>query len=429
MYRITQIMTSNDVLTNIMLNLNKMNKYQYQLSSGNKIKYASDDPVVATRLSTYQNKISELDQFLKNISETKGYLDIAENNVADLKTYLDRVRELCLQVSNGTYTQNDREAAKNEIDQIEQHIKQLANTRYEGRYIFAGAKTDQPPLANTEDIRYNVTPDIGVLKFKGKTMSEVDEGMNEKYTVSFRDIFERGARLVSSKNFSPYDNLSGADDPEVGTLVISDPRTGKQTSFSYRFDSKTKIQDILNQLNEKAKTSDGIGLVRFYMDGSRIVAEKVISNESQNFDDPSPVDMTTSSFSIHDSGHLMNDLGLSDGNSIKGVDIFGVLENIKSHIDHNDSDKLGGADISNLDTLITNSVSVRASIGAMSKSLMIGQQRLQSNKITLTRMQSQDADVDIASTMIKFSQESAAYNAALVAGSKVILPTLVNFLK
>ncbi len=429
MYRITQIMTSNDVLTNIMANLNKMNKYQYQLSSGNKIKYASDDPVVATRLSTYQNKIGELDQFLKNISETKGYLDIAENNVADLKTYLDRVRELCLQISNGTYTQDDREAAKNEIVQIEQHIKQLANTRYEGRYIFAGTKTSEPPLANTDDIRYNVTPDIGVLKFKGKTQSEVDEGMVEKYTVSFRDIFERGARTVSSKTFSPYDDLSSSNDPEVGTIVISDSRTGKNVSFDYRFDSKTKIQDILNQLNEKAKTADGVGLIHFYMDGNRIVAERVISNESQDFDDPTPVNMNDSSISIKDSGHLMDDLGISDGTTIKGVDIFGVLENIKSHIDHNDSDKLGGVDISNLDTLIDNSVSVRSSIGAMSKSLIIGQQRLNSNKITLTQMQSQDADVDVAATMIKFSQESAAYNAALVAGSKVILPTLVNFLK
>ena len=429
MYRITQIMSSNDVLTNIMANLNKMNKYQYQLSSGNKIKYASDDPVVATRLSTYQNKIGELDQFLKNISETKGYLDIAENNVSDMKNYLDRVRELCLQISNGTYTQNDREAAKNEIDQIEQHIKQLANTRYEGRYIFSGTKTSEPPLANTEDIRYNVTPDIGMLKFKGKTISEVDEGMNEKYTVSFRDIFERGARIVSSKDFSPYDDLSGTDDPEVGTIVISDPRLGKDVSFDYRFDGKTKIQDILNQLNEKAKTSDGIGLVHFYMSGNKIVAEKVISNETQNFDDPDPVNMQSSSISISDSGHLMTDLGIKDGNNIAGVDVFGVLENIKSHIDHNDADKLGGVDISNLDTLINNSLSVRSSIGAMSKSLIIGQQRLQSNKITLTQMQSQDADVDVAATMIKFSQESAAYNAALVAGAKVIMPTLVNFLK
>lgn len=429
MYRITQIMSSNDVLTNIMANLNKMNKYQYQLSSGNKIKYASDDPVVATRLSTYQNKIGELDQFLKNISETKGYLDIAENNVSDMKNYLDRVRELCLQISNGTYTQNDREAAKNEIVQIEQHIKQLANTRYEGRYIFSGTKTNEPPLANTEDIRYNVTPDIGMLKFKGKTISEVDEGMNEKYTVSFRDLFERGARIVSSKDFSPYDDLSGTDDPEVGTIVISDPRLGKEVSFNYRFDGKTKIQDILNQLNEKAKTSDGIGLVHFYMSGNKIIAEKVISNETQNFDDPTPVDMQSSSISISDSGHLMTDLGIEDGNNITGVDVFGVLENIKSHIDHNDADKLGGVDISNLDTLINNSLSVRSSIGAMSKSLIIGQQRLQSNKITLTQMQSQDADVDVAATMIKFSQESAAYNAALVAGAKVIMPTLVNFLK
>jgi flagellar hook-associated protein 3 FlgL len=429
MYRITQVMTSNDVLTNIMANLNKMNKYQYQLSSGNKIKYASDDPVVATRLSTYQNKLGEIDQFLKNISETKGYLDIAENNVKDMKTYLDRVRELTLQISNGTYTQNDREAAKNEIEQIEQHLKQLANTRYEGRYIFSGTQSGDAPLANTNDIRYNVTPDIGVLKFKGKTISEVDEGMKEKYTVSFRDVFERGARTISSKDFSPYDNLSGTDDPEVGTIVINDSRIGKEVSFDYRFDSKTKIQDILNQLNEKAKTADGVGLIHFYMSGNKIVAEKVISNETQNFDDPTPVNMDSSSISIQDSGHLIEDLGLKDGKTINGVDIFGVLENIKSHIDHNDADKLGGVDLTNLDTLISNSISVRSTIGAMSKSLMMGQQRLQGNKITITQMQSQDADVDVSETMIKFSQESAAYNAALVAGAKVIMPTLVNFLK
>lgn len=75
-----------------------------------------------------------------------SWVDTTESALADINESLQRVRELAVRGANGTNTKEDMAQIAKEVAQIKQHIIQIGNTNYAGRYIFSGFKTDTAPL-------------------------------------------------------------------------------------------------------------------------------------------------------------------------------------------------------------------------------------------------------------------------------------------
>ena len=67
--RITQSMLSNNMLSNLSNNYEKMAQYQDQISSQKKINRPSDDPVVAMKGITYRRNLQEIEQYKRNFSK------------------------------------------------------------------------------------------------------------------------------------------------------------------------------------------------------------------------------------------------------------------------------------------------------------------------------------------------------------------------
>lgn len=165
--RITNNMLSNNMLNNISSNLVRMDKYQNQLSTGKKIQFPSDEPVVAARALKLRTDVSEVEQFQKNTKDATSWLDITENTLSSMNDIMQRVRELTVQASNGTNTPSDMQKISQEVKQLQTQMYHLGNATYAGRYIFSGYKTDTKLIDettgnyainvnNTEDINYEI---------------------------------------------------------------------------------------------------------------------------------------------------------------------------------------------------------------------------------------------------------------------------------
>jgi flagellar hook-associated protein 3 FlgL len=120
----------------------------------------------------------------------------------------------------------------------------------------------------------------------------------------------------------------------------------------------------------------------------------------------------------------------SNGNPIGNDNmLLHVMRDIADDLKNGRTDLLRGTDLDrlnkNLDTLLTR----RAENGAMSNRLEAADSRLQQIEETETTLLSETEDADIAKTMIDFSSQSAAYQAALKSGANIIQPSLMDFLR
>ena len=78
--RITNQMISNNSLRNLQTSTRRLDTLTQQLTSGQKIQRASEDPVVAVRALKLRNTVSQLYQYKeKNIKDAESWMELIFN--------------------------------------------------------------------------------------------------------------------------------------------------------------------------------------------------------------------------------------------------------------------------------------------------------------------------------------------------------------
>lgn len=159
--RITNNMLVNNLVYNLNQNLKTMEKLQYQLATGKKFRVPSDDPIGASKSLKFNTDISKLEQYKRNAEDAMSWMNDTEAALAEIGEVLKRAYELTVDAANGTKDDGDLLKIREEIEQLKDHLVQIANTTYSGRHIFSGYKTDEPLITVKEEngkkeIKYNI---------------------------------------------------------------------------------------------------------------------------------------------------------------------------------------------------------------------------------------------------------------------------------
>jgi flagellar hook-associated protein 3 FlgL len=93
-----------------------------------------------------------------------------------------------------------------------------------------------------------------------------------------------------------------------------------------------------------------------------------------------------------------------------------------------DLSALSSTDLNNLETNINNLTQLQAHAGAVTNQLQMAGTRIEDLENTSTQELSATENADIAKTSIKYSNQQAAYDAALRAGASIVQESLLNFL-
>lgn len=152
--RITNGMLINNMVYNLNQNLKTLEKLQYQQATGKKIRVPSEDPIGASKSLKFNTDISKLKQYKRNTEDAMSWMNDTETALGEINEVLKRAYELTVDAANGTKDGEDLIKIKDEIDQLKDHLIQLANTTFSGRHLFSGFNTDKPLLS--EDGTYNI---------------------------------------------------------------------------------------------------------------------------------------------------------------------------------------------------------------------------------------------------------------------------------
>lgn len=144
--RITNNVLNNTFLRNLSRNLKQMQKYHNQLTSGKEVTRPSDNPLLVAKIMDMDNNIMQNEQYNSNISDTLGWVQTQDTALSDATKTLQRVKDLMIYASNGSLSETDRLAIKDEVEMQVEHLGDVLNTNFDGRYIFAGQKTTTRPF-------------------------------------------------------------------------------------------------------------------------------------------------------------------------------------------------------------------------------------------------------------------------------------------
>lgn len=125
---------------------NSTNSYQKtmeQLSSGSKFTSIGDSPLGVTQTAMLSFRISANTQAQSNVKVGSDLLAMTEDNQGLVISDLQRIRDLCEEAANGTYSTTDKDAILGEIKSRLTNIDNLAtSTKFNDISLLDGSNTN-----------------------------------------------------------------------------------------------------------------------------------------------------------------------------------------------------------------------------------------------------------------------------------------------
>jgi len=119
------------------VNNRSLSKAMEQLSTGKRINSAADDAAGLAISNKMTAQIRGLNQAVRNANDGISLLQTAEGATQEITNMLQRMRELAVQASNGTYSSADSTSLDEEFQQLRDEITRIStNTQWNGMKLF-----------------------------------------------------------------------------------------------------------------------------------------------------------------------------------------------------------------------------------------------------------------------------------------------------
>ena len=120
-----------------------------ELSSGARVTSLSQDPVASGENVLLLNQMQQDDSFTQSANLVTGQLQVADSALGSVVTQLTQAITLATSANNGTMNSSNVKSIANQISGILNEVTSLANTSYQGQYIFAGGQTSTAPFVTS----------------------------------------------------------------------------------------------------------------------------------------------------------------------------------------------------------------------------------------------------------------------------------------
>ena len=177
--RVTQFTQYNNFLLNQQRTLNELNDVQTQISTGVKIQNMYEDPVVYTKYLKLNEEVNSFTQIKSSATFAQTFANETDTVLNDFVSTLGSFKTNLLKAANDTNDETSRNAIVSELEGELEHLKDLANTSIDGKYLFSGSKFNTKPIDDNYEYQGN---DAKVKAFLGA-------GVEREYNIDGASLF------------------------------------------------------------------------------------------------------------------------------------------------------------------------------------------------------------------------------------------------
>jgi flagellar hook-associated protein 3 FlgL len=135
----------------------RANSLTSELSSGLRVAAPSDDPLAAAQSSQLATAISRNDSFNQTSVTETSLLQVTDSTLGEVVKQLTTAISLSVSANNGTNNAANISAIVQQLSGIRDQVLSLANTSYQGRYLFSGTQGTAPFTLNSATSPATVT--------------------------------------------------------------------------------------------------------------------------------------------------------------------------------------------------------------------------------------------------------------------------------
>ena len=239
--------------------LNKNNldnvKAVRKLTSGSRINYAADDAAGLGISEKMRSQIRGLDQGSVNTQDGIALVQTIEGATTEVHDILHRMTSLAIQTSNGILTDDDRNLADKEVQQLKQEIDRIAkDTEYNGKKVLDGSygttgerldiQVGENPgfIISFKPIESIACDSLGIDKLNVKTQDDSQKALSS-LSKAINDVSTRRVDLGSVQNRLQH-SLKSVDNTSEN-VSASESRI-RDTNMAYEAMESVKSNILIN---------------------------------------------------------------------------------------------------------------------------------------------------------------------------------------
>lgn len=380
-----------------------LSQTQSQISTGKRILNPSDDPAGSVQALNLQRELSLTEQYGANATAATNKLQGEESALKSAADILQRVRELAVQGLNDSNTQEDRKAIAVEINQLNQQLLSLANTRdSNGDYLFSGFASNTQPY---ETIFGAYQGDEGQrnLKVGAGVLVETNDPGSAVFEVPIANT------IITDNSLLPSDiSVSVVGDSNVGS-------TFDQLTFTFTEDLLTPGVFTL-----EISDADGNSATVDYEAGARLDLGELNA------------DFPNMSVSLSGTPVDADSLTLERSLSATPQPIFQTISNFADALANDqvgpDDSPNNGLFLTNMSAALENVVDKRAQVGGRINAIEQQASVNEALSFSLEKSISEISDLDYAEAITRLTQQITGLEASQQTFTRVQGLSLFNFI-
>jgi flagellar hook-associated protein 3 FlgL len=231
-----------DMLSYLQASQNQEQTAIEQLATGLRVNLPSDDPAAAAANLVNNASLGADDQYVQNIDSVQQTMTSADSTLSSVITELTQAISLGVEGSNGTLSASDSQAIAQQVSGIKDQIFALANTTFQGVYLFGGTATSSAPFVK------DPSSSTGV-QYAGNDQTnqiQIGEGQQVATSVPGDQLFGSGATGVFGSLQTLITALQSGSTSAVGTATVQ-----LRTAFDNVNTSRVFYGNTLSGLTEQ----------------------------------------------------------------------------------------------------------------------------------------------------------------------------------
>ena len=221
--RVSDRFLMNEYIRNMNLTKSRLSDLQEKITTGKSINKPSDSPLGASRVMRLSSQINNVTTYKSNIERADSIINGTISSMTGIQTEIQKVMTSLTSVQNPTLGNNIKSFSKR-IDSSISQILDLANSDFNGQYLFGGTDFSTKPFALT-----STNLDVKSTGISGERKIRISKNVDQKINVTGKELFQS----VLSQN-GTLDSAAAVGSTTSTTKTVYDS-SGNQYTFAINY--------------------------------------------------------------------------------------------------------------------------------------------------------------------------------------------------
>ncbi len=217
--------------SNINTLMQSLQQLDQEVSTGLAFTMPGQNPTATAAILPLQQNISQQTTFQNNLTTDLGFLNTTDTSLQTVSTSLDQANSLLLAGIGSTATPAENQAAATQVGSIISGLVNVANSTFEGQYLFGGSESKQPPFQVTSSGAILYTGNQAAINSRvssGLVVANNISGVTAFGAISTPVGSDLNPAVTSQTNLSDLNNGRGV--PAGSIQVTLTPTSGPATT-------------------------------------------------------------------------------------------------------------------------------------------------------------------------------------------------------